>query len=942
MVAGAGICHNYGLSYLTFLECQQKNKNYLECLMIHYLNAFYELIFTQHTLLFFTLLSCFCKLFILIGCIRFSFKTDKHRMLLVFLVAFLFISLLNDVGNIIYIVKRVILGITENIEPITFLSRIVWGLMVTQYQAIALFMEYLLYKRIRFGFFHFVHALINLGISSIFFYHAFFKYTTPCADPSTLPISVELQKAVYMYVPALFIPLFYKVFKRKSNTREVPNILVHQLRYLTGFTIPYLLCDMFGNCSFLFTLIPAIAPYKYSFDAVFFSLSAMLSTYPIFFVSRRLLDLRFLNNRNDVESKEKFNFLSQFKDILEQLSYATALKELAHLNQTFFLAAFKIPLGRTRLFIRKTEPDKDNHGYYDIINISTKVEQFISKADNQEALEILKDTKIYIRDEIEFSHFYDGDKASKDILAFLDLINADIFLPIFERNTVVAYSIIERNARPNQLYTNKDRDEMLVFTSYLSNIINILKYSNMDALHHHQKELTEELYHKHQEINQCKESIRSFMRAGKERKIGIIFYKHRRFTFANETAQELTGMDLNMNLGHSLTIACKGVARKVQEYKTPQQAFALDAQGKRIVIAGIPGLEAYATILLLYYPEISDIIKTQIDQLKDPSAWDYILYLETTQAGQLINQLIPAAGEKLLNFKVQLLSVALSKKTTVLDMPEDDLLPTVELLHHISLRQTIHTLKISVPEKSDEVAVKLFGLNPLIKKESTEPLLQSLNDTGTLFIQQIENLHIDTQEQLAEYLLYGYFHPCKSDHKIFSNVRIICSSTKNLFELVNEGRFSKTLYNELAESHIVFPSLHTFSDAEINELAQGIVEHIETTQTYKNLLALTEKDKQRLCIDRPLSLRGFKEKVHQLLVAKSTKHNIADTTTFDTAYQVTEPDIAHAVRLGKKALKDPQIMAILWSKFKNQNKIATLLGVNRSSVNRRCQLYNIK
>ena len=31
-------------------------------------------------------------------------------------------------------------------------------------------------------------------------------------------------------------------------------------------------------------------------------------------------------------------------------------------------------------------------------------------------------------------------------------------------------------------------------------------------------------------------------------------------------------------------------------------------------------------------------------------------------------------------------------------------------------------------------------------------------------------------------------------------------------------------------------------------------------------------------------------------------------------------------------------MTCLWNKFKNQNKIATLLGVNRSSVNRRCNV----
>lgn len=896
-----------------------------------------EIMSSKYAPLCLTLLSFACKFFILVTCIRLSFKTVAHRMLILFIILFLSGSLLNDVVNIVYLIKRGILDIRDEFASLNFFCRLVWAFYITHYQAMALFFEYMLQKKIRFTVFYFFHALVNIGISSIFLYHAFFEYQIP-TNPEILAVELNLIKAIYIYLPLLFIPLIYRIFKSKNGTQQIPRILSHQLRYLTNFLVPYLFFEMLGNSTtFLTPFFPVVALYKYTFR----TLSTMLSTYPIYFVGRKMIGLRFLNLRKDVESQEKFNFLSQFKDILEQLSYATALKELAHLNQTFFQAAFSIPLGRTRLFIRKNEAEKEDHGYYDIANISAKVEHFIGKTHNP-AMSVLSTSKIFIRDEIEFSHYYEDDAVSKEILDFLDLINADIFLPIYERNSIVAYTIIERNALPEKLFNNKERDEMLVFTSYLSNIINILKYSNVEAMHHRQKELAEELYHKHQEINQYRESIRTFLRSSKERKIGIIFYKHRRFTFANEAAQQLVGMDLNNNLGHSLTQACRGIARKVQEFKTPQTIFAHDNQGTRIVVSGIPSLEEYATILLIYYPEVSDIIKAQFDQLKDPSNWDYLLYLETTQSGQLVNQLIPGTGETILNFKINLLSTALSKKATLLDMPEDDLIATVEILHHISLRQTLHTLKLSGPEKTDEVAIKLFGLNPLLQKDAPEPLLQKLNDTGTLFIQNIEYLSLETQEYLTEFILYGFFHKFKSDHKIFSNVRVICSTTKDLLALVNEEKFSKALYNELHKTSLVLPSLHTLSESEINELAQGFAEQIETTQTYKNLLALTDKDKNKLVNDRPLSLREFKGKVHQLLVAKSTKHKIHETTNFDPAYNVSEPEIAHAVRLGKKALKDPHIMTMLWNKFKNQNKIATLLGVNRSSVNRRCQEYNLR
>lgn len=900
------------------------------------LQGLYQIIVSKQTLLGIMLLAFFFKLILLVGCIRFSIKATAHRILYFFLSVFILGMLLNDAAYMLRIFIESIGECKEDLAEYTAFSRVAWAFYITQYQALALFFEQLHKKYFKITFLHVVQFLINLAITSGFLYLAYFKYGIPSHSPETMGLEDILINATQIYLPVLFVPLIYIIYRAYNS---LPFILARQMRYLMNYFVPFFILEMLNSAPD--SLINLFAPADF-YHGVLITLTSFLSTYPMYFVMKRLVKLRFLNSRKDVASQEKFNFLSEFRDILEQLSAATTVKELAHLNQTFFQTAFNIPLGRTRLYLRKSEPE-DDYGYYDIANTSAKVEHFIQKsANNQPMMQALSSSKIFIRDEIEFSYFYDAETTKREILDFLDIINADIFLPLFERNSITAYIIIERNARPGKLFSNKERDEMLVFTSYLSNIINILTYSNTDIIHQRQKQLTEELYHKTQEINKYKESIRSFLRSQKERKIGVIFYKHRRFTFASQAAQQLVGMDLNTNVGHVLTQSCKTVARHAQEFKTTQTTTAHDSQGQKIIIAAIPSLEEKMTILLIYYPEISDIIRTQFDQLKDPASWDYVLYLETTEAGKLINQLIPGAGEKLLNFKIHLLSTALSNRALLIDMAEPDLMPMVEILHHISQRQTLHILKLTSLEKNDDVAIKLFGLNPLLQKDAPESLLLKLNDTGTLFIQNIEYLSLDTQKRLADYLIYGFFQKFKSDHKLNSNVRILCSSAKNLLDLVHAGSFSKTFYDELHTMSVILPSLQNFSETDIAELSQGYAEQIETTQTYKNLLALTEKDKQKLADERPGSFHELKEKVHHLLVQKSTKHKIHETTHFDPAYNVTEPDIAHAVRLGKKALTDPHIMGMLWNKFKNQNKIATLLGVNRSSVNRRCQEYNLR
>lgn len=879
------------------------------------------------------LLSLSCKVYLLVVLIILRLRNQIKHKPLILLVIFLTGTILNDLEYIIILARRIMLYETKSFFAI-ILGRIVWASFITQHQALSLFLEYLAEKKVRFKFHHILFFIFNAVLTSCFLYLAVSQ------GNEIHEFESKLVQIANLFLIPLFTPILFKL-SANIYYKKLPTILTHQLRILVGLVTSYVFIELITSKNSIFYFIVELIPLE---RRALLSLSTLLCAYSIYYCVRRMMGLRFLNSSNHVESPAKFNFINDFKDILEQLTCVSSVKELAHITQTFFKAAFQIPIGRARFYARKNSAEPEvQDAYPDLLEISNKVENNISSESgtNSNIKQALLQAKIFIKDEIEFTNFYDTTPEGTAIVQFLDSINADIFLPIYEHKTISGYIIVERDARPGHLFSNIERDEMLVFSSYLGNIINILKHGNLDALLQKEKNLQEELFHKHQEINQYKESMRSFLRSTKDRKIGILFYKTRKFTHANQAAQELFNFDINTNEGHPLTQALKQVARKVQEYKSSQTIFARDSQGSKLVIAGIPSIESQTVIIMAYYPEISDILKSQFDLLKDPSTWDYLLYLETTQSGQLINQLIPGSSEILLNFKINLLTTALSKKATLLHMHEDDLMPMVEILHHISLRQTLHTLKLNTPEKNDEGAIKLFGINPLFGYPQEKSLLEKLDNIGTLFIQNIDFLSMQSQNLLAEFILYGYYHPLKSDHKLFSNVRIICSTTKNLQALVTDGQFSKTLFQELNKTTLVMPSLIALPEEEIVELADGFTEQALKTQTFKSLLNLNEKEKDKLLDQRAISLQELKAKVHQVLVHKSTKHNIYDKTEFDAAYHTSDPQLMLAVRLGKKALKDPQMLAFLWQKFKNQNKIATLLGVNRSSVNRRCREYKL-
>ncbi len=849
-----------------------------------------------------------------------------------------------DLSWIIKMTKEVFLPSLDR-KVVLFFIRIAWGFIAIQYLALSLFIKSLLEKNYKIKKVDLILSIGNICMFLFFIGLAIYDHNCPSMEMRPI-IEAIIQKIGFTYVLAnlAFSSLVFGIKIMRSH--ELPRILRNQLKiFLRLLIAPIIVSEFIQIYPFDFALTWITNNYTVV------TLTALLLTYTIYHCMRKVMGLRFLNFQKQVELPIHFNFIKDFKGVLEQLSLVTTTKEINHIIQNFFKEAFHIPPNRTRLYIRNLDVSSGNTNLQDLAREAVIVENFINAHTGTCSVNlVLQKTKILITDELAFSNFYEEQADYQKLLTFLESINADIFIPIHEGQVIIAYIIVERYARigssphGNDLYSNVEQDQIQVFASYLGNIINLLQHRNLHSLIQLEKELKEELFHKHQEINQYKESMRLFLNhAQDERKIGIMFYKNRSFVFGNQTAKEMVGINVNTHQGHPISKILKELAQQVLEYKAPQLMFAHDAAGNKLVLSGILNLEQNNVIITCYYPEVSDLIKRKIDLLKDPTKWDYLLYLETTQSGKLINQLIPGSGEILLNFKIELLKIALSKKAILLNMPDEDLKATVELLHHVSLRENLHMLTLQGPSKNMDVAIKLFGINPIfgMNTEGNVPLLEKLNNIGTLFIENIHYLDLETQEYLAEFMKYGVYRVFKSDQKATSNVRILCSTTLNLQNLVQDGKFFQALFNELKATSLVMPSLLTLPESELSDLTVGLTEQAIKTNTFKNLLELTDKETKRLLDARPASISELRTKIQQLLINKSKKNQIYQESEFDPAYDITDPELAEAARLGKYALKDPRIMSLLWSKFNNQNKIATFLGVNRSSVNRRCKEYNL-
>lgn len=904
------------------------------------LELFFEALASPHVLLSAILVSFSVKIYFLCILIPKGLRAQKIHIPWMFLLGIIIGSMFGDIAWIVKLFRE-IWWPDSSYKAVTFLVRLAWGFLILQYQSLALFIESLTEKNFKLRRIHYFLILVGGSISVYFFRLAFFDPSltneferTLVKELLTPPVEITIMRySSYYLFNLILLPCLYVAFM-KLRSPELPKILKKQLRIFIQFLIcPYILTELLQAANSMFH--SSFGPYLYPTVG----LSTMLLIYAIYYCINRVIGLRFLNFANHVQSSRTFDFIDDFKTVVDQLSHTTSTHELNHIVQTFFKDAFTITPRNVTLYIRPnneskvaTTEQKSNN------KIETITEHFLS-SHNGGTHQLVHKNKVIIYDEIIFTNFYDEDEIKKDIVYFLDTINADVFLPIYEQQQIIAYIIIERNSLKQDLYSNIERDEMLMLANYLGNVIHLLKNRNLERMMHSEKELKDDLQAKTQEISYYKESMRSFLKGNRHKDIGIVFYKNRRFTLGNQAAKEFIKININTQEGHPLTQACKHVARLVEEYNAPQMYLTKDSHGNKLVLNGAPNLEQNNVIITIYYPEISDIITNQIIMLKDPSKWDYVLYLETTHAGTLINQLIPGDGETLLQCKINTLKAALQPKVIAIDFHEEDFIASAELLHHISKRETLHALTIHNQEKNHEYAVKLFGI------QNGTPhaigLLKSLDQTGTLAIQNIDLLDLETQEQLADYIRTGFYTLHKSAQKLSSSVNIICSTSQPIKNAINDGSLHKSLWMILQKNVLSFPSLTNLQEEELASLINGLAEQAIKSQAFKNMLELSDKEKNKLMLKRPHSLHELKQKVQQALVQKSKKNHIYNEAEFDPAYAITDPELVEAARMGKHALRDSKIMALLWNKFKNQNQIATFLGVNRSSVNRRCKDYKL-
>ena len=127
------------------------------------------------------------------------------------------------------------------------------------------------------------------------------------------------------------------------------------------------------------------------------------------------------------------------------------------------------------------------------------------------------------------------------------------------------------------------------------------------------------------------------------------------------------------------------------------------------------------------------------------------------------------------------------------------------LIHLLSPRRDFPFVKITVGGKGEfELEKELFG-SALPGKEETGAFEKAQG--GTLLLVGIENLPKGLQKKLAEVLKKKRYTPLGETAPRFLNVRLIATTSKNLYEMAERGLFDEGLLFSLEAEELEIPPL---------------------------------------------------------------------------------------------------------------------------------------
>ncbi|WP_052476128.1 sigma-54 interaction domain-containing protein [Cohnella kolymensis] len=222
--------------------------------------------------------------------------------------------------------------------------------------------------------------------------------------------------------------------------------------------------------------------------------------------------------------------------------------------------------------------------------------------------------------------------------------------------------------------------------------------------------------------------------------------------------------------------------------------------------------------------------------------------------------------------------------------------------------------------------------------------LISLANRGTLFLDEIAELTLPIQGKLLRVIQERHFYPIDSVEAITVDIRVITATSRNLRSLIESGKFREELYHRLNVVPIKVPSLRERRE-DIPGFIDFFVNYLNRKYSKRKIISASVVN-VLMQYQWPGNIRELKNLVERLVV--TSRENLIDI--YDIPPEIldsieenrTKPE--QAQRSLREMLEgyEYDIIKEAVRRHKTLLSTSTELGIDVSTLSRKCKKYNIK
>ncbi|MCD8036164.1 MAG: sigma 54-interacting transcriptional regulator [Clostridiales bacterium] len=218
-----------------------------------------------------------------------------------------------------------------------------------------------------------------------------------------------------------------------------------------------------------------------------------------------------------------------------------------------------------------------------------------------------------------------------------------------------------------------------------------------------------------------------------------------------------------------------------------------------------------------------------------------------------------------------------------------------------------------------------------------------MSNGGTVFLDEIGDLTPMTQAKLLRFLDSGEIKRVGATEIIYSDVRIIAATNKDLSKMVREGSFREDLYYRLNIIPVHIPPLRE-RPADIEALTDHYIK--EYNQKYNHSVRFTSEQRKRIAeYNWPGNIRELRNEIERYVITDGRTNILAvmDSQALPPEGK-TEKISAYTddLRSAKDRFEKEYIIGALEECDWKIGKTAERLGIHRSVLYTKMEKYNIK